>query len=102
MAVGDPIDNGFDKNYFVRLTITDTDFPNQANVVLPIKASVINLSLINEGLNTIDYSFNGNTQHGDLVPGTPSESLSFSGRRVSKMWFRAPSGSSTIRIEAWG
>ena len=40
MAVGDPIDNGFDKNYFVRLTITDTDFPNQANVVLQLESKL--------------------------------------------------------------
>ena len=54
--------------------------------------------------NTVEYSFNGNTVHGDLKPTTPSASLEFDNRTVTTVWFRLKAGSSgpvDIRIEAW-
>jgi hypothetical protein len=55
--------------------------------------------------NSIEYSFNGNTVHGELVPGTQSASLKFDFRTASLIWFRLKSGSTgpvDLRIEAWG
>lgn len=91
---------GVDKNYFRRLTVTDTDFPDASQVLFGITGHITTFSLINESNETIEYSFNGSTLHGDLVPNTPSEALSFSNRPVSKIWFRAPANA-VIRVEAW-
>ena len=96
------VNDGFDKNFFSKTTVSNTDFETEATVVIFIRTSLLNLSFINEGNNVLEYSFNGNTLHGDLTPSTPSESLSFSGRNYSKIWFRAPSGASALRVEAWG
>lgn len=63
--------------------------------------------LINEGTaetNTVEYSFNGTTVHGELVPGTVTEGIAFDNRPVDLIWFRLKSGSTgpvTIRVEAW-
>jgi len=54
--------------------------------------------------NTIEYSFNGTTVHGELVPVTGSASLIFSNRTMATVWFRLKAGSSgpvNIRVEAW-
>lgn len=101
---GAKITQGADFNFFDRQTITLSEFGNAdgyANVIIPIRTSYLVLSLINEGGDTIEYSFNGNTLHGDLVPNTPSEALLFEGRSAFKIWFRVPSGSSTVRVEAY-
>jgi hypothetical protein len=71
------------------------DFPTQG------------VSFINYGgssANTIQYSFNGTTVHGDMVPGTSSGSLVFDNRTVSMIWFRLSPGSVgpvNLRVEAW-
>lgn len=52
----------------------------------------------------IEYSFNGTTVHGDMIPGTSSGSLVFDFRPISLIWFRLKSGATgpaNIRIEAW-
>lgn len=98
------ITQGYDFNFFDRQVITSADFGDvdgYANVLIPIRTNYLVLSLINEGANTIEYSFNGNTLHGDLVPSTPSAALTFNGRNAFKIWFRVPSGASTVRIEAY-
>ena len=65
------------------------------------------LSFINYGTgptDIVEYSFNGNVVHGDMVPFTSSASLVFDNRIVSAVWFRLKSGATgpvNIRIEAW-
>jgi len=65
------------------------------------------VSFINYGgssANTIQYSFNGTTVHGDMVPGTPSQALVFDNRTISMIWFRLSPGSVgvvNLRVEAW-
>lgn len=65
------------------------------------------LSFINFGTaadNIVEYSFNGNTVHGDLTPYTSSASLVFDNRIISCIWFRLKAGATgpvNIRIEAW-
>jgi hypothetical protein len=101
------ITNGVDFNYFKRIVVTSTEFGSAsddyaADAFLNIKGGIKVLTLVNEGANTIEYSFNGNTIHGDLIPNTPTAALSFDNRTVSKIWFRVTAaGPSTIRVEAW-
>ena len=72
-----------------------------------ITFSTQGLSFINYGTNATDiveYSFNGTTVHGDLVPFTPSASLVFDNRVASLIWFRLKPGATgpvDIRVEAW-
>jgi hypothetical protein len=99
----EPIEHGKDYNYFKKLTVINSKFPNNSHVTFNIKF-LQSFSLINEGTAVIEYSFNGNTVHGDLSPGTPSAGIFFDNRRVSAIWFRKAEGGadSTIRIEGWG
>lgn len=65
------------------------------------------LSFINYGTNATDiveYSFNGTTVHGDMIPYTPSASLVFDNRITNSIWFRLKPGATgpvNIRVEAW-
>lgn len=95
-----PVVNGIDHNFFKKITINSNTFGATCDVILPFKG-LITLSLQLEGSNPIEYSFNGNYLHGDMTSGKASATLLFTGRRVSKIWFRVPSGSSIIRVEAW-
>ena len=62
----------------------------------------LSFSMVNEGNVKVEYSFNGNTLHGDMTPGTSTSSITFDNRKVSKIWFRVPDGGSAIvRVEAW-
>ncbi|KKN14932.1 hypothetical protein LCGC14_0991190 [marine sediment metagenome] len=96
-----PITTGFDTNFFQRITVTNLGFVESSDILINIKNQQ-SFSMINEGTDIVEYSFNGRTLHGDMVPGKPSEALMFDNRRISKIWFRAPnSGSHVIRVEAW-
>ncbi len=92
---------GKDFNYFKRLSISNTGFSTDADFVVPFRGES-SIVLINESSNTIEYSFNGHTTHGDLVPNTPCSALAFYGRAQSCIWFKVASGvASNIRIEAF-
>ncbi len=95
-----PIVQGKDFNYFRRLTISSTTFLESSDVEFSFRGNP-SFTLINESTDTIEYSFNGNTLHGDLVGGTPSATLVSNNRGVSKIWFRVPNGDPVdIRVEA--
>jgi len=76
------------------------------DIIIPFPTQAV--TFVNYGAtssNTIEYSFNGTTVHGDMVPGTSTGSCVFDFRTVSTIWFRLKAGSSgpvNIRIEAWG
>lgn len=96
-----PITEGFDFNYHEVFSITLTAFGDSdgyANVYIPLKGPVMSFYLINTSGNVVEFSFNGNTFHGSLAGN--SERL-YQFRRVSKIWFRAPSGTVTVSLEAW-
>lgn len=96
-----PIILGKDYNFFQKVRITSDIFLEVADVVINI-TNQSGLSLINEGATLIEYSFNGNTLHGDLTPNTPSQGVIFDQRRVTAIWFRSPDGGANkVRIEAW-
>jgi hypothetical protein len=95
-----PIITGTDYNYFNRLTVANINFNNKSDVVFPFRGNP-SFSIVNEGTDTIQYSFNGITIHGDLVPGTVSASLIANKRSISQIWFRAKNGIATnVRVEA--
>lgn len=73
-------------------------FPPNAQVVFNFRAQ-FGFSLFVTGAD-VEYSFNGNTVHGELLVGTPREYLQFDYRRVSGIWLRS-AGAATVRVEAW-
>lgn len=96
---------GKDFNYFNKFSVTATTFGATCDLQIPMPIRV--LTFQNEGTLTthaIEYSFNGNTVHGDMIPTKGSASLIFEDRAVTTIWFRVASGSTgpiTVRIEAW-
>lgn len=99
-AIPGPVTLGKDFNYFEKLVITDTSFPTEPQAVIRFRGPQ-HLSFILETGSTVEYSFNGNTLHGDMTASTPSATLDFLMRTNKKIWFRVPSGSATVRVEAW-
>lgn len=87
---------GKDKNYFKKLVVSNGVFNANCDVVIPFSAQYVTFQI--ESGTFVEYSFNGNTLHGDSVTGKASASLTFENRRICKIWFR---GTGTIRIEAW-
>ncbi|MDP2696409.1 MAG: hypothetical protein Q8O87_04165 [bacterium] len=94
------ITQGKDTNFFQKVTINSAAFKSNCDIYINIRGTC-SFTMINEGLGTIEYSFNGSTLHGDMIPGTPTEALFFDNRVVSKIWFRTAAGPNIVRIEAW-
>lgn len=90
---------GRDFNYFKRVTSVTAGgaaFATDCDVMIPISTQALTFNL--ESGSFIEYSFNGNTVHGDMTAGLASANLKFDNRVVSKIWFR---GTGIIRVEAW-
>ncbi len=96
---------GTDFNYFKKLEVTWTAFNTVSDVTIAFPTSSV--ILMNEetgGTSVVEYSFNGNTVHGELDPTVPSRTMTFPNRPIHAIWFRVKSGSSgaiTTRIDAW-
>lgn len=86
-------------NYFSVINVSGTDFPTDPQVQIGFMPDMI--TFLNRGGNKLEYSFDGTTVHGDMDTSDASKSLAFSRVEVD-IWFRAPAGSSTVRVEAWG
>ena|SRR3972149_1802208 len=95
-----PIIQGVDFNYFSKITVDGYNFSNESDIYLNIRGQQT-FSLINEGSAVIEYSFNGNTLHGDLTPNSPTAALFFDNRRVTAIWFRTTAPGQVVRVEAW-
>lgn len=95
-----PKTQGKDYNFFTKTSITDTEFPNESQITIPF-AGQFGFSMVNESLDVIEYSFNGNTLHGDLTPNSSTQALIFDNRRISAIWFRTAGSDSLVRVEAW-
>jgi hypothetical protein len=100
-----PITYGRDFNFFANVTPTisiSTAFNFDADVVILFPSYTVTF-MIDSGGGAVQYSFNGNSVHGDLGGGvsgvTGVTSLVFQNRQISKIWFR---GAGPIRVEAWG
>jgi len=95
-----PITQGKDFNFFRRVNVTPAAFPANSQIEFNFRG-LSSFSLINEGTQRVEYSFNGRTLHGDLMPGTDTSALFFNNRRVSYIWFRTANPGQQIRVEAW-
>ena len=101
---------GRDHNFYEKADVTWTGFgSNSTDGYQPdmiVQFSTTGAIFVNEGTGTVEYSFNGTTVHGELVGATtsPTRTLTFLNRGISKIWFRVKSGSSgplTVSVQAW-
>ena len=91
------IDYGRDFNFFKKMLISSVTFGTNCDVIIPFSSYSVIFHL--EGLGNVQYSFNGYTIHGDMIDGYASETMTFTNRTISKIWFK---GDGYIRVEAWG
>jgi len=91
-----------DSNYFNKFYVSSTEFVlyadwnfNSTGIALMIESE--------DKTDVIQYSFDGQTVHGDMTPRMPSEAIIFDSRTQSKVWFRrATTGVPVlVRVEAW-
>jgi hypothetical protein len=100
---------GRDYNYFNKVAVNWTTFGggNNGNPDCFISFTTQGIQFLNLGsgtTNVVEYSFNGQTVHGELNPSNATQGLTFDSRIISLIWFRLQSGSSgpvTISIQAW-
>ena len=75
---------GRDFNYYQKATIVATNFGDQTvdgyqpDMVITFPTYTVTFQLESGG--PLQYSFNGNTVHGDMIIGKPSQSLVFQDR----------------------
>lgn len=100
---------GRDFNFFQILTVTATGFGSnsvdgyQPDMIITFPTETVTFQLEpTTGTGVIQYSFNGQTVHGDMTYGNYSANLVFENRVISKIWFKLISGSAIVRVEAWG
>jgi hypothetical protein len=102
-----PITQGFDFNFFQKITVTWNTFgggaPDGYSSDLVILFPTQGVLLLNEdGYNSVQVSFNGQTVHDQLDPSLPSRGVAYDNRVISGIWFRLVSGNSAIiSIRAW-
>ncbi len=91
-----------DSNFFGKYRVSSTNF----EVVAIWNFTSVGIALMVESNNPADviqYSFDGQTVHGDMTPLLPSEGIVFDNRFQSKVWFRraTPGDPVLVRVEAW-
>lgn len=104
------ITQGRDYNFFEKVAVSASTFGGgsvdgyQPDLIITFSTQTIIFT--NYGSAIVEYSFNGQTVHGELtVFGTNPQrsSLTFENRTGSLIWFRMQSGgSATVAVEAWG
>jgi hypothetical protein len=96
---GAPITYGRDFNFFQNVTVTASIGAFNADADVIITFPTYTVTFMSTG--ALEYSFNGNTVHGDMNMNslTTSNILTFQNRQISKIWFR---GTGLVRVEAWG
>jgi hypothetical protein len=94
---------GRDFNFYQKVSVTSSTFTNIPDIKITFTTQTV--MFLNENTTgVVEYSFNGNTVHGELDPSLPSKGMSFDNRIISSIWFRVKSGSSgpiTVRVDAW-
>lgn len=109
---------GYAHNYFNKIEVTWTDFGGGAvdgyqpdmiiNLLEPTQTVIFNnVSTLTTatGTQVLEYSFDGNTVHGELASNNFNVREVFENRVISTIWFRIQTGSSgpiTVSVEAWG
>jgi len=96
---------GRDFNFYQKAAITSSTFANIPDMKVTFTSqSVLFFNEGSGGTAVVEYSFNGNTVHGEMDPTKASASLTFNNRVISSIWFRIKAGSSgpvTVRVDAW-
>ena len=87
-------------NYFDEISVDGYSFPATPQVDFGFLSTGI--SFLNRGTSVLEYSFDGETVHGDSNPGDESGALTFDNRVESVIWFRGQDGYGDMRVEAWG
>lgn len=92
-----------DINFFHKLNVGSTSFSDHR---VSWNFTSVGIALMVESDNQADviqYSFDGETVHGDMTPLRPSEGIVFDNRFQSKVWFRraTPGDPVLVRVEAW-
>jgi hypothetical protein len=98
-----PNNTGVDYNHWQRVSaLTKTAYSFEADVAFRFRGNPKDMILTLEGAVGVAYSFNGNTDHGELLPSTDRSQVTFRRRPGTRMWFRALGpGGGTVTIEAW-
>ena len=86
-------------NYFKSVFVDGYDFPESPNCNFRFNSK--GFMILNRGIHTIEYSFDGVNTHGDLNPNDSTVGMSFDNRCQCAIWFRGTSGLGTVRVEAW-
>jgi len=109
-------------NFFAKVSVSWSTFGggatdgNQPDLIINLPeptSSVIfnNVSIVGASpgatpsVQVIEYSFDGNTVHGELGSNSQNIRQVFQDRVISTIWFRVQSGSTgplTVSVEAWG
>lgn len=101
---------GYDRNFFQKVSVTATTFGGtsvsgqQPDVIINLRNNTQAVQLLNLGTGVVEFSFNGQTVHGELNSTNPSAGLTFDNRPISTIWFRIQAGSSgpiTVSVAAW-
>ena len=102
---------GYQRNFYQKLSVTATTFGGgsvsgaQPDMIITFNTQGVQLLNLGSGAtNVVEFSFNGQTVHGELNPTNPSAGLTFDNRVVSKIWFRIQAGSTgpvTVSVSAW-
>lgn len=95
---------GRDFNFYKKIIVENFDFDEECNAIITFPTQTV-MMLLENNIGVVEYSFNGNTVHGELNSALPSRAISFDNRKITKMWFRLRSGSTgplTVRVDAWG
>ena len=104
--------HGKDFNFFQKVTVSAVTFGGgsvdgyQPDLLITFSTQGLIFNIEGSGSNVVEYSFNGNTVHGELTQPTAGArtTLTFNNRVESLIWFRVKSGSTgpiTISVEAW-
>lgn len=86
-------------NFFAVISVDGYSFPTDSQVYFGFISQGI--SLLNRGSKIIQYSFDGETVHGDLNPDDASKGLTFDGRFEDRIWFKGDDGYGSVRVESW-
>lgn len=90
-------------NFFERVEVSSTTFTNHVVSWNFVSAGI---ALLNENTTSgriVEYSFDGETVHGDLNPDLPSVGIIFDNRHESRIYFRLKTAGATcdVRVESW-
>lgn len=92
-----------DNNFFDKLAVSSTSFEDHRVGWNFTSVGIAVMIESNNILDVVQYSFDGETVHGDMTPTLPSEAIIFDNRMHNKIWFRraTPGDPVVTRIEAW-